>query len=74
MYDVHCTTYNVRPLIKSDYSICNPDPLYITNSNNIENIQKYFTKRLFARCNIPKCFYTDRLIFSINYISIYIYI
>ena len=49
-------------MIESD-SIWNPDPLYITNSNHIENIHKYFTKRLFARCNIPKCCYTDRLIF-----------
>ena len=48
----------VCPLFESD-----SDPLYITNSNHIENIQKYFTKRFFARCNIPKCSYTDRLIF-----------
>ena len=55
----------VRPLVESDYSVWNSDPLYITNSNHIENIQKYFTKRLFARCNIPKCSYTDYLFFSI---------
>ena len=51
-------------MVESDFSVWNPDPLYIINSNHIENIQKYFTKRLFARCNIPKCSYpTDRLIF-----------
>ena len=50
-------------MVESDSSVWNPDPLYITNSNHIKNIQKYFTKRLFARCNIPKCSYTDRLIF-----------
>ena len=47
-------TYIVRPLIESDSHVWNPDPLYFTNSNQIENIQKYFTKRLFARINIPR--------------------
>ena len=50
-------------MFESDSSIWNPDPLYITNYNQIKNIQKYFTKRLFARCNILKCSYTDRIIF-----------
>ena len=59
--------YIVRPLVVSDSSVWNPDPLYITiviynyNSNHIENIQKYITKRLFAKYFIPN-YYTGRLI------------
>ena len=49
-------------LVESDSSVLNPDKLYITNSNHIEHIQKYFTKRLFANSSIPKCSYTDRLL------------
>ena len=33
-------------LVESDSSVRNPDALYITNSNHIDNIQKYITKRL----------------------------
>ena len=41
---VRRTMYNVRQLVESDSSVYNPDPLYITNSNHIKYIQKYFTK------------------------------
>ena len=36
---------------------------FICNSNNIENIQIYFTKILFYRCNLTKRSYEDRIIF-----------
>ena len=39
----------VHPIVESDSSVWNPDNL-ICNSNNIENIQIYFTKILFYRC------------------------
>ena len=38
------TTYIVLPLVESGSLIWNPDPVYIPNSNHIENIHKYFTK------------------------------
>ena len=53
----------IRSLTESDSSVWKSDSLYFTYSKHIENIQKYFTKRLFSRCNIPKCSYTNRLIF-----------
>ena len=48
----------VRPIVESDSSVWNPDN-FIRNSNNIENIQIYFTKILFYRCNLTKRFYED---------------
>ena len=54
----------VRPIMESDSSVKNPDN-FICNSNNIENIQIYFTKILFYRCNLTKQFMKIELIFSI---------
>ena len=52
----------IRPIVESDSSVWNPDN-FICNSNNIENIQIYFTKILFYRCNLIKRSYKDRIIF-----------
>ena len=52
----------VRPIVESDLSVWNPDN-FICNSNNIENIQIYFTKIHFYRCNLTKRSYEDRIIF-----------
>ena len=52
----------VRPIVESDSSVWNPDN-FICNSNNIENIQIYFTKILFYRRNLTKRSYEDRIIF-----------
>ena len=52
----------VRPIMESDSSIWNPDN-FIYNSNNIENIQIYFTKILLYRCNFTKRSYDNRFIF-----------
>ena len=45
-----------------DSSVWNLDN-FICNSNNIENIQIYFTKILFYRCNLTKRSYKDRINF-----------
>ena len=47
--------------MESDSSVWNPDN-FICNSNNIENIQIYFTKILFYRCKLTKRSYEDRII------------
>ena len=51
----------VRPIVESDTTVWNPDN-FICNSNNIENIQIYFTKIVFYRCNLTKRSYEDRII------------
>ena len=48
----------VRAIMESDSSVWNPDN-FICNSNNIENIQIYFTQILFYRCNLTKRSYED---------------
>ena len=48
----------VRPIVESDSSVWNPDN-FICNSNNIENIQIYFTKILFYICDLTKRYYED---------------
>ena len=52
----------VRPIVESDSSVWKPNN-FICNSNNIENIQIYFTKILFYRCNLTKRSYEDRINF-----------
>ena len=51
--------------MESDSSVWNPDN-FICNSNNIENIQIYFTNIICYRCNLNKLSYED----SINFLNI----
>ena len=48
--------------MESDSSVWNPEN-FICNYNNIENIQIYFTKIIFYRCNLTKRSYEDIIIF-----------
>ena len=50
----------VRPIVESASSVWNSDN-FICNSNNIENIQIYFTKILFYICNLTKQSYEDTI-------------
>ena len=55
----------VRPLVESDSSVWNPDPLYITNSNDITNIQNYFTNDYLVDVIFPYVLTPIDLFFSI---------
>ena len=63
------------PILEYNSSIRNTHDIYIGNKNIIENVQRYFTTKLFYRCNLPTCNYADRLIFtklkSLSYRKLY---
>ena len=52
-----------RQKIKYNSSIWNLGNDYKGLINKLKNIQRYFTKRLFSRCNIPYIEYPDMLLF-----------
>ena len=51
----------VRPLL--EYCCIVWSPVYVTEIDIIENVQRHFTLRLFARASIPQCSYPERLTF-----------
>ena len=50
----------VRPLL--EYCSCVWSPYLAKDIDSIECVQRYFTRRLIARCGLPPCAYVDRLI------------
>ena len=52
-------TVYVRPIIESDSSVWNP--VYQYDINSLESVQRYYTRRICCRCNIPFKSYSDRL-------------
>ena len=51
----------VRPIVESGTSVWNPH--LCKDIDLIEKVQRYFTRRILKRCNIPKMSYTERLDF-----------
>ena len=49
----------VRPLLEYCSPVCNP--YHVQDINNLEKVQKYFTRRLFSLCNFYEKDYTGRL-------------
>src|SRR5438876_46521 len=54
-------TYYLRPLLESWTSVWSPTLL--GDCQLIENVQHYFTHRLFHRAGLPQSCYADRLVY-----------
>ena len=52
------TTY-VRPILEAGSIIWSPQ--FCKDVQSVEQVQRYYTKRIFRRCNIPYTSYMDRL-------------
>ena len=53
------TTF-VRPILEYGSIIWSPQ--FIKNINSVEQVQRYFTRKIFRRCGIPYNSYSDRLL------------
>ena len=62
----------VLPTLEHCSFVWNPSAIW--DIKLVENLQKYFTKCIFKRCNLPKVFYSERLsflhIFSLEHLSL----
>ena len=52
----------VRSLLEYASTLWNPYICGLNNIELIENVQRYFTKRIFSKCNLPYHNYEYRLI------------
>ena len=52
-------TVYVRPIMESDSSVWNP--VFQYDIDSLESVQRYYTRRICCRCNIPFKSYSDRL-------------